>query len=152
MSAIDTQNVVSVAVTQALEKMAFLMAIPFEETPPTPEVVIMSEIEFAGPVSGRIRAAAGLDFATSLALNISGQDELTEEECADAMKELVNVTCGLVLPLIAGSPADVFDLSVPHLTRHEDRVQWDEFIGRETVTVLNVEEWPLAISLWIDEN
>lgn len=152
MTAIDTHNVVTEAVTQALEKMAFLMAIPYDETPPVPEVVIMSEIEFSGPISGRIRAAAGLDFATSLAQNISGHDQLTEEECADAMKELVNVTCGLVLPLVAGSPADVFDLTVPHLARHDDQLEWNDYIRQDTVTILNVEEWPLAISLRIFEN
>lgn len=147
MSAINTLNVVTEAMTQALEKMAFMMIMPFDEEPEVPHVVIMSEINFSGPISGTLRAAAGIEFAQVLAENISSQAELTEEECIDAMKELVNVTCGLVLPMIAASGADVFDLTVPHLTRHEDRLHWDDFVSQDDVTVLNVEGYPLATRL-----
>jgi hypothetical protein len=152
MTAVDSLTVVTAAVSQALEKMAFLMVMPFdEETPPIDGEIIVTQIEFSGPKNGMIKACAGIDFAEALAENISGKTDLSEQECVDAMKELVNVACGLVLPMIASSQADVFDLTVPHLTRSQEQVHWDEFVELEDVTVLNVEGWPLAIRLEIKE-
>lgn len=151
MTTIKTANIVTEAISQALEKMAFLTVIPMDEDLAHPEVTITAEINFSGPIKGTIRTAAGIDFARTLAENISGLDELTEEECIDAMQELVNVTCGLVLPMISQSSADVFDLTVPHLTRTEDRLHWQEFIAQQDVTTLNVEGSPVATRLMILE-
>ena len=151
MAEMKTAGIVTVAITQALEKMAFLMVLPFdeEEELALPSVVITADINFTGPVSGTIRTAAGVDFARMLAENMSGMNELTEEQCIDAMKELVNVTCGLVLPMITVSEEDVFNITVPHLTPTEDRMDWDEFISQDDVTVLNVEGLPVATRLII---
>lgn len=147
MGTMDTINIVTEAMSQALEKMAFLDTEPFDEESEAPSVIITADIDFSGPVNGTIRMVAGVDFAQTLAENISGMFELTEEQCADAVKELVNVTCGLVLPMIAASEADVFDLTVPHLARSEDRVDWDDFVSQDEVTVLNVEGHAVATRL-----
>lgn len=147
MAAIDTCSVMNAALSEALQTMAFLMVMPAQEQLETPESIITAEIEFTGPVSGKITAAAGLDFARVLADNVSGLNDVPEEVCIDAMKELVNVTCGLVLPMVAASPADVFDLTVPHLAQSEDRLTWEEFVAKEDVTVMDVEGWPLAVHL-----
>ena len=147
MGSMDTIDIVTEAISQALEKMAFLDAEPFDEESEAPSVIITTDIDFNGPISGTIRMVAGTDFAQTLAENISGMFELTEEQCVDAIKELVNVTCGLVLPMIASSEADVFDLTVPHLAKSEDRMEWDDFVSQEDVTVLNVEGHAVASRL-----
>ena len=147
MGTMDTINIVTEAMSQALEKMAFLDTEPFDEESEAPSVIITADIDFSGPVSGTIRMVAGIDFAQTLAENISGMFELTDEQCADAVKELVNVTCGLVLPMIAASEADVFDLTVPHLAKSEDRMDWDDFVSQDEVTVLNVEGHAVATRL-----
>jgi CheY-specific phosphatase CheX len=151
MTAINTQNVVTEAVTQALETMAYLMVMPCQpESIEPPRIAITAEINFKGPVSGSLRTTAGIDFARVLAENISGLEDLTEEEYIDAMKEFVNVTCGLVLPMIASSDADVFDITVPHLVRTEDRLKWEQFLSHDDVYILNIEGWPVATRLIID--
>ena len=147
MGTMDTINIVTEAISQALEKMAFLDAEPFDEEYEAPSVIITADIDFSGPISGTIRMVAGVDFAQTLAENISGMFELNEEQCEDAVKELVNVTCGLVLPMIAASEADVFDLTVPHLAKSEDRMDWDDFVSQDEVTVLNVEGHAVATML-----
>ncbi len=147
MGTMDTTNIVTEAISQALEKMAFLDAEAFDEESEAPSVIITADIDFSGPVNGTIRMVAGVDFAQTLAENISGMFDLTEEQCADAVKELVNVTCGLVLPMIASSEADVFDLTVPHLAKSEDRMDWDDFVSQDEVTVLNVEGYAVATRL-----
>ena len=150
MAAMDTIDIVTEAISQALEKMAFLDSEPFDEESEAPSIIITADIDFSGPISGTIRTVAGIDFAQALAENMSGMQEMTEDECIDAIKELVNVTCGLVLPMIAASEADVFDLTVPHLARSEDRVEWDDFVSQEDVTVLNVEGHAVATRLILE--
>lgn len=150
MTVIETTAIIKEAVSQALEKMAFLIVMPPEDLP-APPITITAEISFSGPISGTIRTAAGIDFAKVLAENISGMTELTEAQCIDVLKELVNVTCGLVLPMITTDETDVFDLTVPELTRTEERLHWDQFISQDDVTVLNIEGWPLATRLIINK-
>jgi len=150
MTATETAGIVSEAITQALNKMACLEAIPFDGEPGMPLAGITVEIHFTGPVNGAVRVIAGMDFARVLAENMSGLDMLTEQECIDAMKELVNVTCGLVLPMIANLPNDVVDVTVPHLTGSERQEYWEEFVGHDDVTVLDVEDFPVAARLIIN--
>lgn len=147
----NTTDIVSEAITRALETMAFLDAEPCTEHAQVPEIITTAEISFTGPVTGLIRTIAGMDFAKVLAENIAGLDEVTEEQCIDAMKELVNVTCGLVLPLLASAENDVFDMTVPHLTKHEDRLHWEDFLALEDVTILDVEGYPVATRLIISD-
>lgn len=151
MTVIETTAIIKEAVAQALEKMAFLIVMPPEDDLPVPEITITAEISFSGPICGTIRTSAGIDFAKVLAENISGMTELTEAQCIDVLKELVNVTCGLVLPMIATDETDVFDLTVPELIRTEEKLHWDQFISQDDVTVLNIEGWPLATRLIIGQ-
>ena len=150
MTITDTACIVSEAITQALEKMAFLDAVVYIGEPEIPSVSITAEIEFTGPVSGAVRTIAGVDFAKTLAENVSGLPELTEQECIDAMKELVNVTCGLVLPMLADSQDDVFDVTVPHLTGSKERIYWQEFVESIDAVVLDVEGFSVATKLIIN--
>ena len=70
-------------------------------------------IDFNGPVRGRLLVVINGDILPALASNMLGEDNapsaLRQE---DALKELVNVICGNLLPLIAGSAA-VFDVGEP---------------------------------------
>jgi len=150
MTTADTAGIVSEAITQALNKMACLEVMPFEGEPEIPSVSIAAEIHFSGPVNGTVRTIAGMDFARTLAENVSGLDMLTEQECIDAVKELVNVTCGLVLPMIANSRSDVIDVTVPHLIGSREREYWEEFVKHSDATVLDVEDFPVATRLIIN--
>ncbi len=152
MTHTETISIVTEAISVALEKMAFLDAMLFEgECPEAPSSIVAAEINFSGPVSGTIRTLTGSDFARHLAENIGAVEELTEEQCVDAIKELVNVTCGLVLPMIASCEMDVFDLTVPHMSQLEECFHWDEFVKQPDVTVLDVEGEYVATRLIIND-
>ncbi len=150
MAAVKNNSIVSEALTQALEKMAFLAVEPCDEQLEEPSSIVNAEIGFEGSVSGTLNIAAGVDFARVLAENISGMMDLDEQQCVDVMKELVNVTCGLVLPMIGTSRKDVFNLTLPHLTRKDEQPYWNEFVKQDDVTVVNVEGWPVATRLTIE--
>ena len=147
MKVTDPTNIITESITQALEKTVFMETIPgFEEEERSPEDVIVAEIDFQGRVCGRIQIAAEKGFARQFAENMSGIDELGEEEYNDALKELANITCGLVLPMIADSEEEAFDLTVPHLTELSPP-RWQDFVAERDTVLLDVEGYPLCVRL-----
>jgi chemotaxis protein CheY-P-specific phosphatase CheC len=148
---IETQNILVNALDEAMETMAFLTIIPEEEGMMIPERVILAEMSFSGPCNGTIQILAGADFAEITAENIGAMDEVTDTMRFDAMKELANVTCGLVIPMLASSKSDVFDLTVPAIKADSEAPGWDEFVGHEDTFVSNVEGYAVATKLIIND-
>ena len=134
---IETTNIITDALTEALETMAFMEVMPMEEELSVSENLVLTQIGFAGPKSGTIQILAGHEFAAILAENIAALDEVSETERRDALKELVNVTCGLITPVMTSGTLDVLELTIPAIS---DTVpQWDEFTSDEDACILNVE-------------
>jgi len=125
---IETGTIVTQALSEALETMAFLTILPIDEDLLPPEDTILAEMSFTGPKSGTVQILAGPDFAKILAENIGALDEVKDEYAFDALKELANVICGLVLPMIASSQTDVFDVTVPAIKSGDDAPKWDQFV------------------------
>ncbi|MHC4211745.1 MAG: chemotaxis protein CheX [Planctomycetota bacterium] len=144
---IETTELLTEAFSQAAETMAFMSVMPIEDDMPKPQELIQSHIEFTGPSNGSVQILAGSDFATTLAENIAALDEVEDQTRADAMKELSNVTCGLLLPQIASSEQDVFDVTVPQVLTGDDAPKWDEFIEQTNTRVLNIEDHLVAVRL-----
>ena len=144
---IETKNILVEALSEALEKMAFLTILPMEEDTVVPSETILTEIRYSGPRNGTVLILAGQGFGKILAENIGAGCEADAESCSDALKELVNVTCGLLLPSLACSSEDVFDVTVPKTTQGQDSPSWQEFITDRDTYVLNVEGQLIAIRL-----
>ncbi len=151
---IETDNMLTKALEQALETMAFLTVMPLEDDIAAPEKPVLGEISFTGPKSGTIQILAGLDFGKILAKNIGALTEADDESCYDALKELTNVTCGLLLPMLESSQADVFDLTVPAIKNGDGLPSspaggqgWDEFVEQQGSCVLNIEGYLVATRL-----
>ncbi|HBG26649.1 MAG TPA: hypothetical protein DDX75_06095 [Phycisphaerales bacterium] len=145
----ETGNLSVDALTRALETMAFLTVMPIDEEMVVPQKTIISEIGFTGDREGTIQIAASQDFCKILAENIGAMDEADDISACDALKELSNVTCGLFLPMIVSSTADVFDVTVPKSENCDDSSQWSKFIADKNVSILNVEGHAVAIKLTI---
>ena len=90
-----------------------------------------------------------MDFARILAENIGALDEVDDEQAFDAMREMTNVICGLVLPMIASELSDVFDMTVPAIKSGDDSPQWSEFA--QDSCVLNIEGHAIAAKLNIKD-
>ena len=86
-----------------------------------------------------------------LAENIGALDSPDDKSAFDALKELSNVTCGLFLPMIVSSTADVFDVTVPKSGSCDNSSQWEAFTADENTSVVNVEGHAVAIRLTIKE-
>jgi CheY-specific phosphatase CheX len=77
-------------------------------------------VNFRGPMKGTLLVSINGDILPTLASNMLGEDEFPSAlQQEDALKELANVICGNLLPMIAG-PAAVFDLSEPQLRASGD--------------------------------
>ena len=145
----EVSDLLANALSQALEIMAFLTIIPMEEDLPIPEKTILAEINFTGPKSGTVQILAGFDFGKILAENISGLGKVDDKAPFDALKELSNVTCGLFLPMVVSSTADVFDITVPMVKSCDDAPPWYEFVADQNTQVLNIEGYMIATKLII---
>ena len=143
---IETKNV-SEALTEALEVMAFLTAMPMEEDLAVPEETILAEIDFMGARNGSIQIIAGLDFSRILAENIGNLTEPGREEACDALKELSNVTCGLFLPMLISTTAESFAITVPGIQTCDNSSQWQEFTADQNSVVSNIEGYMVATRL-----
>jgi len=148
---IKTDNLLALALSQAIETMAFLDIVPAEDDLPIPENTVLSQISFANSESGTIQMLAGLDFCKLLAENIGALDEVNDEDALDAFKELANVTCGLFLPMIAHSLTEVFDMTVPTIKTGDESPRWDDFTTEPNGDVWNVEGHLVAVRLIIKD-
>jgi CheY-specific phosphatase CheX len=103
-------------------ELAFLLIEPEETVPssrhPSPMWGYAARVEFTGPFGGLMHLAITEDMLRPLAANMLGIDvdeELPEGvRREDALKELLNVTCGNLLPRIGGNEA-VFHIAAPTL-------------------------------------
>ena len=142
----DNLDILSNTAIETLERFAFLMGNPpdnAEASPALPPRLWLVTLTFTGARTGVIALATTPDLARQAAANLYSLEpsEITEEQAADALKELLNVTTGDYLPELEGNEP-IFDLAAPALTAL-DRVEFKrQWAGRPQVT-LNVEGQPL---------
>jgi chemotaxis protein CheY-P-specific phosphatase CheC len=138
------------SLSEALETMAFMSPMPPEEPMPAPSESILVTIRFNGPQEGIIELLAGKDFATALAANVMGEDSNdpeVSERGIDAMKELLNTTCGVIVPKLVDSPKDVYNISVPQSQLFSSPEQWDEYIAQPGATIYDVDSNPVVVKI-----
>jgi two-component system chemotaxis response regulator CheY len=147
----QTDKLSTEALKNALETMAFLTVVPVDDDMVIPQKTVVAEIGFSGRYNGVIQILAGLDFCKILAENIGALDKADDRIACDALKELSNVTCGLFLPKVVTSTADVFDVTVPTIKSCDDSSQWNEFVADKNSSVLNVEGHAVAMRLVVKD-
>jgi len=149
--AIEFSDVLTEALSQALETMAFLTIVPMEDDLTIPQKTALAEISFTGVKTGTIQILAGWNFCEILAENIAALSEVDDKARGDALKELANVTCGLFLPMVVSSTADAFDITVPTIETYDNSSQWHEFVADQNSCVLNIEGYMVATKLVIED-
>lgn len=144
----DIREILQEVVADVLEQFAFMFVAPVESNgiKIPGGGMLRAEIHFKGPFSGWLSLCATQPFCSLLASNVLGMDpeELTLEHAHDALKELVNVTCGELLVAISGKQT-LFDLSVPIMESMTDTA----FKTARTCSnslLLMVDDEPLLIS------
>jgi CheY-specific phosphatase CheX len=133
-----------------LEQLAFILSFPEEELSAIdPSTAVSATVNFSGPFSGRLVVLISESDLPELAGNMLGTDEeTTTAERHDALKELINVVCGNLLPEIAGKKA-VFNVAAPEVLTHPH--QFDDESSPAAVAKLSLEEGQCDLYLFIDE-
>lgn len=146
-----TDTTLTESLSEALETMAFMMVMEPEDELPTPDQSVHVKMSFTGPVSGELELLAAVEFTQEIAASLMGiepDDPEAQSKGADAFKELLNTICGVLLPRLATSPADQFDVTVP-AGEDYDLSQWHSFLEQPGVMLLEVDGNPLAARLTI---
>lgn len=139
---------------EVLEKLAFIFSFPATDrgVPADDQGLldrseaVTSVVTFSGPFKGSIGVVISKESLPDLAGNMLGIDmeDTTEEQRGDALKELVNVICGNLLPVIAGKRT-IFDVGAPQIIS-------DEPFGEEPVGIskMSLEKGECDIYLFIE--
>ncbi|MBN2064705.1 MAG: chemotaxis protein CheX [Sedimentisphaerales bacterium] len=147
-----SSDVLAEAFAQTIETMAFMMALPVEDILESPCEAVMVSMDFKGPISGHIELAAGIDVVICAAANIMGleqDDPLAREKGVDAFKEILNTTCGILLPRLASSPDDIFDVTIPQSEIIENKNNWQNYVDQPDVIMMDIDFKPVAARMVI---
>ena len=131
-----------------MEKFAFMFGehIPGDELPEVCDECYRVEMSFAGPRGGALIMIVPVETASEIAANFLGMDEDDEfvtSRAIDALKEVLNVTCGHILTAVAGDKP-VFDLSPPDVATVA-RSAWENLLADESSMAFNVDESPMLL-------
>ena len=103
---------------ETLESLALMFLVPEDEAAnPLPCCARRVAVIFTGPFDGALILSASDGVLPELAANMLGLENCcapTSEQQEDALKELANVICGNLLPVLAGEEA-VFDVHAAEL-------------------------------------
>jgi len=111
-----TEQAMLGVVEETFASMAFMFPVEADPSAPqAPGAMDRVVVEFSGPFRGSLLLSASSGMLEPLATNMLGLDEgisPSQEQKQDAFRELINVICGNLLPVIA-SPREVFDVHEP---------------------------------------
>ena len=135
---------------EVLEQMAFMFAdaADADEPPPPPESPLLAHMTFRGAMSGKLSLAVAADMCPEIAANLLGtepEEGADPKISRDALKELLNVTCGHVLTALAGDEP-VFDLTVPQVEELSEEA-WTVMATAAETAALLVDDRPVLLSI-----
>ena len=150
----SSNSLAAEVLAEALETMAFITAVPADPSADAPLSALMIRMPFRGPFSGVVEMVAAPGLGALLASNLFGSDadpSTTDDRAHDALKELLNITCGLLFRKLA-TPQAGFDIALPELSDFDVTADWSRFVRRLGVSVLDAEENRVAIRVKVGES
>jgi hypothetical protein len=134
------------ALCASLETMAFITPFPPDGNGPhpCPTDARRVSIAFTGPVSAVLELVAPAAFGAMLASNLmvcDPSDPDAHEHVDDALKELMNVTCGAIINSFGG---EGFELGIPQIEAL-DTAAWDMLTRPGEAAVLEADGHLIAV-------
>ena len=147
-----TSGILTDVVVGTLEKLAFMFAVPLAGPAPedTREFATV-RVRFSGPLCGGMQLSLSRSVLAELAGNMLGVDDgsaLPADEQHDALRELINVICGNLLPMIGGGTAE-FNIQTPFIPAAGASAV-GEFGPVAAVSNLSVESGICLVALQLD--
>jgi len=149
----DPKAVINDVFPQMIEELTFLFADPVEggAAPGIPHDAVVVSIAFSGERSGTLDMGIGRSLGIEMAANLLGLDPEADNAAAlgdDALRELMNVTCGHVLTSLAGDKP-VFNLTIPEV-RPVNGAEWDALGQGHDTAQFSVDGRPVQMRLRLD--
>lgn len=108
-----------------LEKLAFIFSFPEEERESIDyDSAVAARVSFRGPFTGTLVMVVSDQILPELAGNMLGLDDgevSTLDQQHDALKELINVICGNLLPAVAGKQS-IFNVDAPEIISKDEPI------------------------------
>lgn len=147
-------KILSVVAIETLEKMAFIFGSYHEDTASTcaqgPAVAV--GVRFSGAFSGTLTLKISNAVLPELAANMLGIDEsgpVGIDHQQDALREVANVICGRLLPLIGGKEAE-FSIQQPVILDSKAAVKGCGYDGPIASVSLDLEAGGCDLVLALD--
>jgi hypothetical protein len=143
------------ALVQAMETMAFTTPTCADASlSPTSDAILVS-MPFTGPISGTVEMVTSETVGAGLAASIlalAPNDPVAKCHAQDALKELLNVTCGVLLPMLAGEQLAnrPFKMTLPRLEHFDGESHWQSFAAADETCILNVDGGLIALRVKCD--
>ncbi len=134
----------------SLETMAFFCCEPATDEALSPEDAISVEMHFKGPQCGTVQIVASKFFGQRLASNAlccGVTDQEAVERAEDSVRELINVVVGALMPRIAKTRGDVFNLSLPSSRAFDSTTEWDSFSRDANACLIDAEGETVGLRL-----
>ncbi|OQY57703.1 MAG: hypothetical protein B6245_15690 [Desulfobacteraceae bacterium 4572_88] len=136
-----------------LEKLAFIFSFPEDERESIDyEAAVAVRVSFDGPFSGTLILALSTEALPELAGNMLGLDDVEETTVADqhdALKELINVICGNLLPAISGKQS-IFNVDTPEILGKDDSIADHDRHDPIAIAKLDLDEVQCDLLLFVD--
>ena len=150
----DLEQMTLQAFCFVMESLAFMFPEPVEpeDFPRCAEPGVEANLTFSGPVAGEMRLSLCQETCAEVARNLMGLDfdtEVSQDQAHDALRELVNVTCGELLVRLTPKDA-TFDLSVPYLQRF-DSSGWEERADGPDSLLFVIDGAPAVLQIEVEE-
>ena len=123
-----------------------------DETGMIPKNIIQSEITFSGHKSGKMTLVLPIELSAVILSNTLGKDinePLKISRASDAVKEILNITCGNFLTELYGKN-NVFVLTPPE-NFFPDSSLWNSFKKNPEAVFFRVDNWPVCLISHIDK-
>ena len=137
------------ALARALGDMAFLAPLPWEGPRPAPVTnPVVASVRCHGALDGIVELLADEGFGAAIAANMLGLDAGDEKSLSatdDALRELMNITAGLVMRGLGDGAPGSLALDVPTVARGFAPDHWDAFLADPRGAILDAEGRPVAI-------
>lgn len=151
---VDQREILFEVVRDILEKLAYMFGEPAEDgAVETPVDGYLGSIKFVGHRDGELCIAAPHDMCLELAANMLGtemDDPNAEEDAGDALKELLNVSCGNILTALYGTHP-TFELGVPEARRTHPEA-WEKLAAHPESIRFMIDDYPAFVNFQIQND
>ena len=149
----NINRILSTITSEMLEGLAFIFALPAESIDDIDtESLLAAKVSFTGPFDGTLIVMVSQQMLPELAANMLGMDmdnDVSMDEQYDALRELLNVICGNLLPQLAGSQ-EIFSIEVPEIIDKEVITAFTQGRSLSGATKLELDDGYISLMLYTD--